>query len=391
MSLAEWSNIFGPFALCRNGDMQYELANNLLPLHTAYAIILGSKERIHLQHDEVVYLLNRGFFEQINNNVTIRAYSLFESKAITEKLLSYVLTPKISFYESRTDENAIFMEFDASLIGVFDSFVNYIQEDACIWMTVKHEGLSKLKLNYLHSHGPELHQFGMNLHNLTHTKTFAIYENLKTNENWYFKRIRSKRFYDAYGNMPLQEFKHFIRWKWIHLLLPIAINEDLSNISDLNKFLIAKVSTKLKIALDADDVINVLGIHICQLIPDTLKILFQHDLNLSSFALVSLRRVKVNSLDQWAFSHGYEKEYMVYKKMQKFPGYFDKSRKWYYKYLVAALQLDNNIFELFMRDNQLIDAAEYINNVDHGPFGIYRSQIWSEFKLKKIYEILNMI
>lgn len=391
MALAEWSNIFGPFALCRNGDMQYELANKNIPLHTVYAIILGSKIRTHLQHDEVVYLLNHGFFNQINNNVKIRAYSLFESKFITEKLLSYMLTPKISFFESDTDENAIFIEFDISLIGVFENFVKFIQEDACVWMTFKHEGFAKLRLNYLHSNGPELHQFGLNLHNLVSTKTFAIYDELKTNENWYFKLFRSKRFYDAYENIPLQDFKHFIRWKWIHLLLPIAINEDMANISDLNKFLIAKVSTKLKIALDANDVINILGIHICQLIPDTLKILFQHDLNLSSFALVSMRKIKTNSFDQWAFSHGNEKEYMVYKKMQKFPGYFDKNRKWYYKYLIAALQLDNNTFELFMRDNQLIDAAQYVNEIDRGPFGIFRSQIWSEFKLKKIYEILNMI
>ena len=202
------------------------------------------------------------------------------------------------------------------MLRYFANFVEYIHENGCTWTNNKTIGFTKLEFDYLHSNGGKLNQFNSNKIKFGEIKTKNIY-NCINEENWYFRLIRNKRFFrkDYFGK--INDFKRFIRWKRMAYWVPIAINLDINNIFNLNKYLIGKVSTKFKVKIDIIDVYSNLDIHICQLIPDILKYIFRHYLNLASIILISFRDIKLDSLEQWKYNHEILTNiHLVYEKLQ---------------------------------------------------------------------------
>lgn len=396
MSLAEWSNTFGLFALCRESNMEYEYNEGLSNIDSIYSIIYGSKNSIHVSKTEVEYLFKNGFNKNLIISNSIKPYSLFENTEFTEKLLRILLTPRVAFKNTENEINAIFIRFHKSKLNIFENFVKYIGENACIWSIIKEEGFSCLNLDYINSKGNVLRQFedmqNINYNIIKNIKTNSIYNDLSNVNKWYYKHIRQHQLYKNEKFRKLYDWKKYIIWKWAAYWLPLSINEDIKNIFDMNKYLIENVSNKLKVRLNAIDTIEILGIHVCQIIPDTLKYIFNHVLNLSSPVFTAYRKIIPISLDQWRFNHSdIIGIYKIYGKLQKNWSYFKNTNNlWFIQYLKTALKLDNNTFKEYMDGNNLINAYnKQITEQTNKIFTI--EQTWDEYKLKTIYKLVNII
>jgi hypothetical protein len=383
------------------GDIELDAVNSV------YCILIGRKSIKQISVEEINFLKNAGFFDETKIEYESKTYSLFEDEFITNKLLRVMLTPDLQFFPTINDENCIFLRIHKKKIATFENFANTFHLEGCIWTTMKEEGFSKLDFNYLNSTGAVLNQFKSKRlrFDLSSPKINSnIYEELKMEKNWYFRLLRKRRFYSEYRFRKINDFKKFMRWKWMAYWLPLSINADISNVFDMNRYLVEKVSTKLKVPLDADDVHEFLGIHVCQLIPDTLKRLFDHKLNKSSITLVAYRKVAERTYDQWYFDHENPMlMHLIYKKVQFYPNYF-KSKKWYLEYLLKAAKLDEIKFEKWLKNDNLVKAVEEVEaerlkeneeliEEDDSLFDIdikvkpeKLDEPWSEFKLKKFLE-----
>lgn len=394
--LSDWSDRFGLAALARD---------DLTKVDTIYGIILGDKNEKHISYDEIEFLNSEGFFLEAKLRYEIRSYSLFEDGYITTKLLREMLTPNLIYFDSVNSINCIFLYFSMKDIEIFANFVETFNLEGCVWTNLKQVGFTKLEFNYLHSSGAELNQFkrlGVKFDFRDKLNNKEIYKELKDETNWYYKLFRHKRYYENSRFRKLKDFKSFIQWKWISYWLPLAINSDISNIFDMNKYLVQKVSTKLKVKLDAEDILENLGIHVCQLIPDTLKILFNHYLNRASITLVTCRKIEKFSKDQWKYNHenliNIEK---IYSKLQKYPNSINSNR-WYIEYLLKLNKLSNREFKEYMEGDNLMLAIEKLEErrlldkeIENEGFEINviktnEEEAWNDFRLKKYLEYLML-
>jgi len=392
--LSDWSDRFGLATLARD---------DLSKVDTIYGIILGDKNEKHISYDEIEFLHSEGFFLEAKRNYEIRSYSLFDDGYITTKLLREILTPNLIYYDSINSINCIFLYFSIKDIEIFANFVETFNLEGCVWTNLKQIGFTKLDFNYLHSSGAELNQFKklgvrFDFRNIQDTKD--IYKELKDETNWYYRLFRHKRYYERSRFRKLKDFKSFIQWKWISYWLPLSINSDISNVFDMNRYLVQKVSTKLKIKLDAEDILENLGIHVCQLIPDTLKRLFNHFLNRASITLVTCRKIEKFSEEQWRYNHenliNIEK---IYGKLKKYPNSIN-SNKWYIEYLLKLNKLSNKEFKEYMERDNLMLAIEYLEGkrildqeIEKEGLEIninMADEDWDSFRLKKYLEYLML-
>jgi hypothetical protein len=395
MSLAEWSNTFGLFALCRESNYQNEISLGLSNVDSFHAIIYGNKNTMHISQKEIIYLFENGICENTNlDNTDIRSYSLFEKSELTEKLLRPMLTPRLSMYDSKDEIGCIFLRFHKSKLNVFKNFVEYIGESACIWSVIKFDNCSYLDVNYLNSKGAILRQFTSNkifqFKNFKKMRVTKIYQMLKENQKWYFMHIRPNKLYKKEKLMQIYDFKKYVIWKWISFWLPLSINEDMSNVFDMNKYLIETISNKLKVRLNAIDVIERLGIHVCQLIPITLLKIFTHELNLSSPIFTAYRKIRNNSFDMWEFNHTELNNICnVYAKLQENIYYYKGHKYWFMEYLLNALKLPNAEFQKYMENNNLMMAYNEQEKKKKTQKFIIEEK-WNNYKLKTIYKLIML-
>lgn len=397
--LSSWSDKYGLSALCRKRDPKYEKDTYIPYYETVHVIIMGSSEDKQVSYDEVKWLKENGNDDMEDDEKTElpdREMSLFENEDLTHQLLRVMLTPRLYFVKTENEMNCIYLEIHLSFLELMEDFIKSIQCYGCAWMNQKHEGFTKLNLNYLESKGGVLNH-------LKEKKARFDFSNAKIEENilcgerrWYYRLIRTKRFYDENRFRKLNDFKQFIWWKWVMLWLPLAVNEDVSNVFDLNRYLIKYVTNKYKIRLDWKDIYEYLCIHICQLIPDTLKHKFNHKLNLASPIFLTFLNAKENSKDMWFAEHNGLMMPFIYTKIFRYANCL-LGNAWYREYLLKAIELPNVEFEILMEGNNLINAWEYKMKLDQEDehyddesAEINIKEKWSLKKAQKVLEICSI-
>lgn len=316
-----------------------------------------------------------------------------------------MLTPRLKFIKTENELNCIYLKCHLSFLERIEELVRDLGCYGCAWMNMKNEGFTKLDLNYLNSSGGTLNhlkkrkvRFDMMNEQIRKemekgTADWRLYGNEK---RWYYRLIRSKRYYDENRFRKINDIKEFMIWKWIRIWLPLSINEDIKNIFDLNRYLIKIVTNKYKVQLDWKDVYLYLGIHVCQLIPDTLKTLFNHKVNLASPIFLTFLEAKEFSKDLWKYDHDGRLVGFIYNKIFRYPKCL-LTNAWYREYLLEAIKLPNYEFETFMKDNNLISAWKHMKKLEeddieeeYQDYEIRIKEKWSELKANKVLEICEI-
>ena len=355
---------------------------------------------------EVAWLMMNGFEEENeddNRNLSLpeREMSLFENERVTNKLLRVMLTPRLTFIQTENELNCIYLKCHIQFLERLEELIVSLGCYGCAWMTRKYDGFSHLDIQYLNSEGATLNhlkkkKISFNFQKDILEKGTIEWQQYANQTRWYYKLIRTKRYYDESRFRKLNDIKEFVIWKWIRIWLPLAINEDLKNVFDLNRYLIKVVTNKYKVALDWKDVFINLGIHVCQLIPDTLKHVFNHKINSASPIFLTFLHIKEFSKDLWKYKHDGSLVGQIYTKIFRYPKCL-LYNVWYREYLLEAIKLPNAEFEHFMKDNNLISAWKYGKKLEEGEIEEecqeYEDRIkqkWSQQKMNKVLEICEI-
>ena len=102
---------------------------------------------------------------------------------------------------------------------------------------------------------------------------------------------------DDYLTYKIKEFRNYFRFRWIHMLIPLYINNSPS-IIELTKYIWRTFNNTIKLKIDFDDFIR-LGLHPFQLLGSTSLILFRKSYAGGEFALNNINFKYKNSVLNW--------------------------------------------------------------------------------------------